>query len=189
MYPGRSPCSPVTRLPVALIGLHRFPTRPRNHRKGRHRDAPLRRTPTLTHAVPQATKNKHFEQLEMQFSDGCCLKNTQCVSGPRMVIGAIAGSKTAQYGIGSKREFGVGGDRQAAHKAPPPAVFLGLAATRHRPSRQTPACACDQNRPLARHYPRKYRFPSGSACRVGANDKGTTILRRSPTAIGQHETI
>src|SRR4029450_2222713 len=92
-------------LPVALIGLHRFPTRPRNHRLGRHRDAPLRRTPTLTHAVPQATKNKHFEQLEMQFSDGCCLKNTQCVSGPRMVIGAIAGSKTAQYGIGSKREL------------------------------------------------------------------------------------
>ena len=174
MYPGRSPCSPVTRLPVALIGLHRFPTRPRNHRKGRHRDAPLRRTPTLTHAVPQATKNKHFEQLEMQFSDGCCLKNTQCVSGPRMVIGAIAGNRRIQNRpIRHWIEKRIWRSRRPTSSPQSAAAsgFFGLAATRHRPSRQTPACACDQNRPLARHYPRKYRFPSRERMSRRPNDK------------------
>jgi hypothetical protein len=31
---------------------------------------------TLTHVFRQATKNRHFEQLGMQFPAGCCTNNT-----------------------------------------------------------------------------------------------------------------
>src|SRR5215831_16397313 len=59
-----------------LFPLPSLSPRHRNDRKGRPWDAPLRRTPTLTHMFRQATTKRHFEHSEMQFSAGCCLNNT-----------------------------------------------------------------------------------------------------------------
>jgi hypothetical protein len=44
--------------------------------KGDLGNAPLRRTPTLTHTHRQATTKRRFERFEMQFSAGCCRNNT-----------------------------------------------------------------------------------------------------------------
>src|SRR5262249_9157885 len=71
--PWKVPLAPLTVRPFRCLSLS---PRHRNDRKGRPWDAPLRRTPTLTHMFRQATTKRHFEHSAVQFSAGCCLNNT-----------------------------------------------------------------------------------------------------------------
>src|SRR5262249_13848873 len=71
--PWKVPLAPLTVRPFRCLSLS---PRHRNDRKGRPADAPLRRTPTLTHMLRQATTKRHFDHSAMQFSDGCCLNIT-----------------------------------------------------------------------------------------------------------------